>query len=106
MTASELIQSLPKRLKPGSGKGLDLVYHFKIAGPRGGDFTVTVKDGICAVTPGLDGNPKCEISTTDTVYEDTESGRSNAQMAVLMGKIKVSNIPSLLKFVEMFEKAG
>lgn len=104
MTAAAMIQSLPQRLKPGNGAGLDLIYHFKISGDHGGDFTVRVKDGVCTVDKGLNGEPKCEITATDTVYEDVELGRTNAQMAVLFGKIKVSNIPSMLKFVEMFER--
>ncbi|MBK9732492.1 MAG: SCP2 sterol-binding domain-containing protein [Chitinophagaceae bacterium] len=105
MTAAALIQSLPQRMKVGAGQGIDLLYHFKISGEHGGDFTVKVKDGVCSVEKGLSGDPKCEIEAMDTVYEDVEMGRTNAQMAVLFGKLKVSNIPSLLKFVEMFERA-
>ena len=106
MIASELIQSLPQRMKPGAGSGVDLIYHFKISGERGGNFTVKVKDGVCTVEHGLSGEPKCEVETKDNVYEDVEMGRTNAQMAVLSGKVKVSNIPSMLKFVEMFERAS
>lgn len=106
MTAAELIQSLPQRMKPGTGLGLDLVYHFKISGENGGDFTVAVKDGVCSVSKGLQGEPKCIVETKDTVYEAVESGHTNPQLAVLFGKLRVSNIPSLLKFVEMFEKAN
>src|SRR5213080_3934602 len=105
MTAAQLIQSLPQRLKPGEGKGIDLLYHFKISGPRGGNFTVKVKDGICTVENLLEGEPKCIIEAKDTVYEDVEMGRTNPQMAVLFGKVKVSNVSSMLKFVEMFERA-
>ncbi len=101
-TAKEIIQSLPQRMKPGAGVGIDILYHFKISGANGGNFTVTVKDGKCEVNEGLDGEPKCIIETTDEIYADTELGKMNAQMAVMFGKIKVSNIGSLLKFVEMF----
>jgi putative sterol carrier protein len=44
------------------------------------------------------------IQTSDETYEEVEYGRTNAQMAVMFGKIKVSNIPSMLKFVEMFNR--
>jgi putative sterol carrier protein len=105
MTAAQLIQSLPDRLKEGAGKDVDITYHFKITGTNGGDFTVKVKDGICTVEKGLSGEPKCEIVAKDTDYEDVELGRTNPQMAVLFGKVKVSNVGSLMKFVEMFERA-
>lgn len=103
-TASEIIRSLPQRLKPGAGVGVDVTYHFEIDGPDGGQFTVRVNDGVCTVEDGLHGEPKCVVKTTDQTYADTELGRTNAQMAVMMGKIKVSNIGSMMKFVEMFNK--
>ncbi len=98
-----MIHSLPSRLKAGAGTGLDILYHFILHGPEGGQFTVRVKDGQCTVEEGLQGDPKCVVETTDQIYADAETGRINAQMAVLMGKIKVSNVGSLLKFAAMFE---
>lgn len=103
-TAKEIIASLPQRLKQGEGVGVDIIFHFEIDGANGGKFTVNVKDGACTVQDGLHGTPKCIVKTTDEVYADVELGRTNAQMAVMMGKIKVSNIPSMLKFIEMFER--
>lgn len=103
-TAVEIIRSLPSRLKAGAGQGVDITYHFDIEGPQGGQFTVRVNDGVCTVEDGLHGEPKCVVKTTDTTYADTELGRTNAQMAVMMGKIKVSNIGSMMKFVEMFNR--
>ena len=103
-TAAEIIRSLPERLKAGAGAGVDITYHFEIDGPEGGQFTVRVNDGVCTVEDGLHGEAKCVVKTTDQTYADTELGRTNAQMAVMMGKIKVSNIGSMMKFVEMFNK--
>jgi putative sterol carrier protein len=103
-TAAEILRSLPQRLKAGAGAGVDITYHFDIEGPEGGQFTVRVNDGTATVEDGLHGEPKCVVKTTDQTYADTELGRTNAQMAVMMGKIKVSNIGSMMKFVEMFNK--
>jgi putative sterol carrier protein len=104
-SAREIILSLPSRLKPGSADGLDFYYHVMISGDRGGEFTVQINNGTCTVQNGLHGSdPKCIVQTDDQTYEDVEYGRSNAQMAVMFGKIKVSNIPSMLKFIEMFNK--
>ncbi len=104
-SAREIILSLPSRLKPGAAEGLDFYYHFIISGSRGGEFTVGITNNACHVTEGLQGNePKCVIQTSDETYEEVEYGRTNAQMAVMFGKIKVSNIPSMLKFVEMFNR--
>ncbi len=101
-TAREIILSLPSRLKLGAGIDVDILYHMKISGANGGDFTVSVKDGICYVQNGLTGDPRCIVESTDENYADAEWGRINVQMAVMFGKIKVSNIGSMMKFVEMF----
>ncbi len=104
-TAREIILSLPSRLKAGAAEGLNFYYHFIISGTRGGSFTITINNGSCTAIEGLKGDdPKCIIQTSDETYEEVEYGRTNAQMAVMFGKIKVSNIPSLLKFIEMFNK--
>ncbi len=101
-TAKEIIQSLPQRMKPGTGAGVDILYHFNISGSNGGAFSVAVKDGVCTVSEGLIGDPKCVVESSDENYADAEWGRINVQMAVMFGKIKVSNIGSMLKFIEMF----
>jgi putative sterol carrier protein len=105
MTAAELIQSLPQRMKKGVGQGQQLIYHFDISGAEGGQFTVKVNDGVCTVQSGLTGEPECVVQAKDKVYVDVEMGRTNPQTAVLFGKVKVSNIPSMLSFAQMFERA-
>lgn len=105
MNAAELIQSFPSRLKQGVAEDLDFIYHFRISGEGGGEFTVIIKDATCTVQSGLIGEPKCVVEAKADDYEDVEYGRTNAQMAVLLGKVKVSNIGSMLKFVEMFDKS-
>ena len=102
--ASEIIKSLSDRFKSEKSPDFELIYHFEISGDNGGDFTVKIDSGNIDVSEGLHGNAKCVIKAKDKDYEDLELGRSNPQMAVMMGKVKVSNIGSMLKFIEMFEK--
>ena len=78
--------------------------HFNISGDNGGTFTVRVADGACTVTEGLDGTPKCVITTKDSIYEGIELGKENPQMAVMMGKIKLTNIAEMLTFTGLFER--
>ena len=102
--ANEIIRSLEWRLITEKARGLNIIYHFDIEGTSGGKFTVTIKDEICTVEENLKGDPKCIVKAKAQNFEDVELGRTNAQMAVMMGKIKVSNIGSMLKFMDMFEK--
>lgn len=102
--ANEIIKSLETRLKPEMAQGIDIVFHFDLSGENGGQYTVTVKNEKCVVTEGLIGEPKCSVSASDENYADVELGKTNPAMALMMGKVKVSNIPSMLKFIEMFQK--
>ena len=51
---------------------------------------------------GLHGEADCVISSLATDFEDAELGRVNRQMAVMMGKIKITNLGAMLKFIGMF----
>lgn len=104
-TAREIILSLKDRFKPDKVEDdLDIVFHFELSGDNGGDFTVTIKDKTCTVAEGLEGEAKCTVKAKDKVYADVELGKTNAQMAFMMGKIKVNNLNAMLKFVDCFER--
>lgn len=103
-TAKEILMSLPNRLKADKAVGVDTLFHFNVSGPNGGEFTVVLKDGAVNVSEGLQGEPKCVVTTQDSVYEDVELGRTNPQMAVMMGKIKISNIGEMMKFAGLFNR--
>jgi acyl-CoA dehydrogenase len=101
MTAKEIVLALPSRFKGGDDNG---VFHFKLEGDGGGEFTVTVANGTCTSVEGLDGEADCIISAASSDFEDAELGRVNKQMAVMMGKIRISNLGAMMKFLTMFNE--
>lgn len=104
-TAREIIQSLPERfIEHSVSEDLNIIFHFEISGSEGGDFTVEIKNRTCSVREGLHGEPKCVVQTKDKTYVELEYGKTNSQMAFMMGKIKISNLGAMFKFVECFEK--
>ncbi|MCS6933707.1 MAG: acyl-CoA dehydrogenase family protein [Chitinophagales bacterium] len=104
-TAREIIYSLPARLKTDKVKPEDRsVFHFKLSGNTGGEFTVTLLNGSVTVQDGLHGEASCVISAAATDYEDLELGRANPQMMFMMGKIKVSNLNEVMKFTSLFKR--
>lgn len=102
-TAREILYSLPTRLRPekleADSSG---IFHFKMDGE--GDFTITLKDGAVTVEEGLIGEPSCEVKAKAKDYADIELGKTNPQMAFMMGKIKISNIGLMMKFMGMFKR--
>lgn len=104
-TAKEIIASLPERFKADKvTDDLNIIFHFDLEGETGGQYTVHIKDKTCSIEEGLQGEPKCVVKAKDKVYADVELGKTNAQMAFMMGKIKVTNLNAMLKFVECFER--
>lgn len=104
MTAREIILSLETRFAPERAEGFESVVHLDVEGERGGQFTVEIKNGTCSVKEGFHGEPSCTVKTKDEVYEEVELGKTNAQMAVMMGKIKISNLMEMMKFIGMFHR--
>lgn len=102
MTAKEIMLDLPNRFKSEDSTDQSGVFHFQLSGENGGDFTVNVANGTCTVSEGLSGEPDCVISAESTDFEDAELGRVNKQMQVMMGKIRISNLGAMLKFMGMF----
>lgn len=104
-TARDIIYSLPDRLKNDKVEDHAMhIFHLKLDGDTGGYFTVTLKDKLVTVQDGLVGAPTCEIKAKAKDYEDLELGRANPQMLFMMGKIKVSNLGEVMKFVTYFNR--
>jgi putative sterol carrier protein len=102
MTARDFILNLPKRVNTAALTDLDSTFHFDISGPNGGHFTVVVGSGEVNVETGLIGDPKCVVTVSDTNLEALLTGKLNPMMAMMMGKIKVSNTSEMMKYAKIF----
>ncbi|NIR49150.1 MAG: hypothetical protein GWN61_05520, partial [candidate division Zixibacteria bacterium] len=100
----EIFRTMPQRFLSEKAGNYETVFHFQISGPEGGDYTVTIQSGKCAVEPGLIGEPRCVVSTNAKTYVNIELGKTNPQAAFMMGKVKISNVPEMLKFTKFFKK--
>ncbi len=105
LTAREIVLSLKERFRPEKAEqGFETVFHLDISGEGGGQFTVKIADGTLIIEEGLNDVPKCTVTTKDSTYEDMEWGRTNAQMAVMFGKVKVSDLGEILDFIPLFHR--
>lgn len=101
-TATEILETLPRRFNPEKAGDYHAVFHFDLSGNDGGQFTVKIEEGKCEVKNGLHGEPNCVVKSKAKTYRNIEYGKLNPQTAFLMGKVKVSNIPEMLQFAKMF----
>ncbi len=102
MTAKDFILNLPEKVNTAALEGMQTVFHFDIQGDNGGQYTVKVDDGKIATTEGLEGEPKCTIKAKDTDLVGVVKGDLNPMMAVLTGKIKISNQGEMIKYAKIF----
>lgn len=104
-TAKEILYSLPGRLKEDKvDDSTEGVFHFHMEGDGGGEFTITVKNKQVTVEEGLHGTATCDVKAKASDYADIELGKTNPQMAFMMGKIKISNLGEMMKFMGLFRK--
>lgn len=101
VTIQDIMFSLPKRYKVEKAPQYETIFHFVFEEIQ---FTVNIKAGKCHVEEGLIGEPKCLVRTKAQTYVDLTMGKGNPQMAVMMGKVKVSNIPEMMQFAPLFAK--
>ncbi len=101
MTVKEFLHGLPRRVVPEALEGKDSLFHFLISGDEGGEFTVRIRDGEVRVSDGLEGTPKCTVRAKDKHFMKVVNGEMNATMAVMTGKVKISNLSEMMEYAKL-----
>lgn len=102
MTTKELLYGLSAKVSPSALEGQETVFHFDISGDHGGQYTISVKDGKMKTEDGLTGEPKCVVRASDENFINLVTGELNPMMAVLTGKVKISNQGEMMKYAKIF----
>lgn len=104
MNTKAFLLGLPEKVEPAALQGLETNFHFVIAREDGGadEVTVRVEDGACVAESGLHGEPKCVVRASDENLSKLLQGELNPMMALLTGKLKISNQAEMLKYAKIF----
>ena len=102
MNAKDFILNLPNKVNPTAIEGMTTNFHFDLRGDSGGQFTVMVDDGKLSVAEGLEGEAKRKVAASVADLTGIINGSLNPMMAVLTGKIKISNQGELIKYAKIF----
>lgn len=101
----DILNSLPHRIVAEKAGDYQATFHFEFKEDKEViPYTVRIAAGKCEVQEGLVGEAVCTVKTKAKTYVDLTLGKGNPQMAVMTGKVKVSNIPEMLKFAPLFSK--
>ncbi|MDX2001061.1 MAG: CoA transferase [Chitinophagales bacterium] len=106
MVFDDIVLSIPQRFRPEKAKDYETVFHFEIKDNKGWPFTVTISKGTCTLKKGLEGKPACVVKTKSDTYVALETGKENPQMALMFGKVKVSNLSEMIRFSKLFHRYG
>lgn len=101
MTAQSFLESLPSKVSPEALNGVDTSFHFNLD-DGGFQKTLIAKDGKLDILDGLVGEAKCVVSAKSDTLLKLIKGEENPMMAVMMGKIKISNTSEMLKYAKLF----
>ena len=96
----DFLFSLPQKVNPDAIEGLSTLFHFDVA--DSGQYTVSLDDGVIKVTEGLDGEPKCKVTASADTLGKLLAKDLNPMMAMMTGKLKISNPGELLKYAKVF----
>ncbi len=102
MTAKEYLNQLPEKVAPEALEGKNSVFHFDLTGEGGGQISVLLVDGKLEVKEGFHGDPRCEVKASDENFMGVINKTTNPFMALMTGKVKISNQGELLKYAKIF----
>ena len=101
MTAQDFLSGLPAQIAPEALAGIDTVFHFNLDGGAL-QKTIKVANGKLETLDGLVGDAKCVVSAKSDLLVKLIKKEENPMMAVMMGKIKISNVNEMMKFAKIF----
>ncbi|HEY3385656.1 MAG TPA: SCP2 sterol-binding domain-containing protein [Saprospiraceae bacterium] len=102
MTSREFLYALPEKVDPAAIDGLETIFHFDLEGDQGGQYTISVADQKVTVSDGLSGEAKCVIRSTGDTFIKLATGELNPMIAILTGKVKISNQGEMLRYAKLF----
>jgi hypothetical protein len=99
-----IFRSLPARLRADRVQDYAGVFHWDIAGAAKPHWTVAIKNGVCNVSEGFEGEPICTVALSEKTFIGVETGERNPVFAFVKGKIKVTNVGQLRRYDRAFFK--
>lgn len=80
---------MPGAFQASAAGGAAVVFQYCILGDGGGDWSADIKNGACAVVPGVHASPTCTLKIQAGDFLDLMNGKVNAMKAYTSGKLKI-----------------
>jgi putative sterol carrier protein len=103
-TVRQLIQNHEKAFRPDRAVGVDAVIQYHLTGEEGGDWIITIKDGVCKVAEGVAENPKMTMTADGREFADVLLGKMDGMAAFMQGKLMLKGDLNLAMKLTSFFK--
>jgi 3-hydroxy-3-methylglutaryl CoA synthase/NAD(P)-dependent dehydrogenase (short-subunit alcohol dehydrogenase family)/putative sterol carrier protein len=80
---------MPTAFQADKAAGVEVIFQYRIAGPKGGDWYSLIKGGTCQVVKGLNEAPTTTIKMADEDFLALMGGKLKAMQAFTSGKLKI-----------------
>ncbi len=104
ISATDILQSIPQRFRAEKAEGFNAIVHIDLSGANAVAYTIEVAQGKCLLQEGLHGKASCIVQCNTADYVALETGELNPQLALMNGKVNVSNIAEMLQFGKCFRR--
>jgi putative sterol carrier protein len=86
----DFFTQLPQKLDAVAAEDLDAVYQFDLSGSQGGQYVVTIREGVCDVKEGSHEDPHVTLSMAGEDCVKVLNGQLSGPAAAMSGRIKIS----------------
>lgn len=100
MNATEFLMSLPERVRKEALEGHTTRFHFILKDTEK-EVTLAIQDGELIAEEGLVGDAKCVVKSTEENLMKLVNKDLNPMMALLTGKLKISNQGEMVKYAKI-----
>jgi len=98
MTINDYFEKLTSKLSPADLEGISTVINFDL---KGKEMHLVVKDGEVSAHSGLGDEAEVSITAKEEDLLSVIQGETNPMMAMMMGKIKISNPAAMMKYAKL-----
>jgi putative sterol carrier protein len=96
MDLKEIFEEKLKNIPLEALAGVSEVFHIDLG--TAGQYTIKLAEGAPGMELGLHGEPSCAITTNLETLQGLTTGKVNPMMAMMTGKLKISNPGVVLKY--------
>jgi putative sterol carrier protein len=104
MTVQQLIDRMPRALIPEKVVGVNAVIQYNLSGEEGGEWIISIKDGLCTVQQGTAPSANMTLTADAQDYKDVITGKLNPMTAFMTGKLRLAGDLNLAMKLTSFFK--